>query len=78
MTKLKKKKTLNKIKLQNISDFYLYQNDNENCQFFIVRDDNQKPNLVMVYRNFENEQQILDFIEGIRLADNPQSSRTIH
>tara|TARA_R100000773_G_C4105577_1_gene48291 strand:- start:120 stop:290 length:171 start_codon:yes stop_codon:yes gene_type:complete len=56
----------------------LYQNDNENCQFFIVRDDNQKPNLVMVYRNFENEQQILDFIEGIRLADNPQSSRTIH
>ena len=78
MTKLKKKKTLNKIKLQNISDFYLYQNDNENCQFFIVRDDNQKPNLVMVYRNFENEQQILDFIDGIRLADNPQSSRTIH
>ena len=78
MTKLKKKKTLNKIKLQNISDFYLYQNDNENCQFFIVRDDNQKPNLVMVYRNFENEQQILDFIEGIRIADNPQSSRTIH
>lgn len=78
MTKLKKKKTLNKIKLQNISDFYLYQNDNENCQFFIVRDDNQKPNLVMVYRNFENEQQILDFIEGIRLSDNPQSSRTIH
>ena len=78
MTKLKKKKTLNKIKLQNISDFYLYQNDNENCQFFIVRDDNQKPNLVMVYRNFENEQQILDFIEGIRLADNPQSNRTIH
>ena len=78
MTKLKKKKTLNKIKLQNISDFYLYQNDNENCQFFIVRDDNQKPNLVMVYRNFENEQQILDFIEDIRLADNPQSSRTIH
>ena len=69
---------MNKIKLQNISDFYLYQNDNENCQFFIVRDDNQKPNLVMVYRNFENEQQILDFIEGIRLADNPQSSRTIH
>lgn len=78
MTKLKKKKILNKIKLQNISDFYLYQNDNENCQFFIVRDDNQKPNLVMVYRNFENEQQILDFIEGIRLSDNPQSSRTIH
>ena len=78
MTKLKKKKTLNKIKLQNISDFYLYQNDNENCQFFIVRDDNQKPKLGMVYRNFENEQQILDFIEGIRLADNPQSSRTIH
>ena len=78
MTKLKKKKTYNKIKLQNISDFYLHQNNDELCQFFIVRDDNDKPNLVMVYKNFNDEKEILEFIEGIRIADTGHLSKTLH
>ena len=61
--KIKKEKDLQQDQVANISDFYLHQNNDELCQFFIVRDDNDKPNLVMVYKNFQNEQEILDFIE---------------
>ncbi len=69
---------MSKIKLQNISDFYLDQSNNELCQFFIVRDDYDKPNLVMVYKNFNDEKEILDFIEGIRIADTSHLSKTLH
>ncbi len=34
--------------------------------------------IMMLHQILLADQQILDFIEGIRLADNPQSSRTIH
>jgi hypothetical protein len=43
-----------------------------------VRDDYDKPNLVMVYKNFQNEQEILDFVEGIRIADTSHLSKTLH
>jgi hypothetical protein len=69
---------LNKIKLQNISDFYLYQKSDDLCQFFIVKDDNQKPNLVMIYKNFDNEQQILDFVEGIKFSEINETERTLN
>ncbi len=64
--------------MQNISDFYLHQSNDDLCQFFIVRDDEDKPNLVMVYKNFQNEQEILNFIEGIRIADTSHLSKTLH
>jgi hypothetical protein len=64
--------------LQNISDFYLYQKSDDLCQFFIVKDDNQKPNLVMIYKNFDNEQQILDFVEGIKFSEINETERTLN
>lgn len=78
MPKPKKTQKLNKIKLQNISDFYLYQKSDDLCQFFIVKDDNQKPNLVMIYKNFDNEQQILDFVEGIKFSEFNETKRTLN
>ena len=69
---------MSKIKLQNISDFYLDQSNNELCQFFIVRDDYDKPNLVMIYKNFDNEQQILDFVEGIKFSEINETERTLN
>lgn len=69
---------MNKIKLQNISDFYLHQKSDDLCQFFIVKDDNQKPNLVMIYKNFDNEQQILDFVEGIKFSEINETERTLN
>jgi len=78
MPKPKKTQKLNKIKLQNISDFYLYQKSDDLCQFFIVKDDNQKPNLVMIYKNFDNEQQILDFVEGIKFSELNETKRTLN
>lgn len=78
MPKPKKTQKLNKIKLQNISDFYLYQKSDDLCQFFIVKDDNQKPNLVMIYKNFDNEQQILDFVEGIKFSEMNETERTLN
>lgn len=78
MPKPKKTQKLNKIKLQNISDFYLYQKSDDLCQFFIVRDDNQRPNLVMIYKNFDNEQQILDFVEGIKFSEINETERTLN
>jgi|TARA_A100000172_G_C3030416_1_gene106436 hypothetical protein len=78
MPKPKKTQKLNKIKLQNISDFYLYQKSDDLCQFFIVKDDNQKPNLVMIYKNFDNEQQILDFVEGIKFSEINETERTLN
>ena len=64
--------------MQNISDFYLDQSNNELCQFFIVRDDYDKPNLVMIYKNFDNEQQILDFVEGIKFSEINETERTLN
>ena len=78
MPKPKKTQKLNKIKLQNISDFYLYQKSDDLCQFFIVKDDNQKPNLIMIYKNFDNEQQILDFVEGIKFSEINETERTLN
>ena len=78
MPKPKKKQKSTKIKLQNISDFYLYQNDNDLCQFFIVNDENEKPNLVMIYKNFETESQILDFVEGIKFSELNETKRTLN
>tara|TARA_B100000886_G_C20104402_1_gene359232 strand:- start:286 stop:522 length:237 start_codon:yes stop_codon:yes gene_type:complete len=78
MPKPKKTQKLNKIKLQNISDFYLYQKSDDLCQFFIVKDDNQRPNLVMIYKNFDNEQQILDFVEGIKFSEINETERTLN
>ena len=43
-----------------------------------MRDDNNKPNLVMVYKNFNDEKEILEFIEGIRIADTGHLSKTLH
>lgn len=79
MTKLKQKKKSPKIKLQNISDYVLSQENTNDCQFFIVNDGDEYPSLIMVFKKFENEDQIYDFIENIKITNDTEAiNRSYH
>ena len=78
MTKLKQKKKSPKIKLQNISDYVLSQENTNDCQFFIVNDGDEYPSLIMVFKKFENEDQIYDFIENIKITNDTEINRSYH
>lgn len=78
MTKLKQKKKSPKIKLQNISDYVLLQENTNDCQFFIVNDGDEYPSLIMVFKKFETEDQIYDFIENMKITNDTEINRSYH
>ena len=78
MTKLKQKKKSPKIKLQNISDYVLSQENTNDCQFFIVNDGDEYPSLIMVFKKFETEDQIYDFIENMKITNDTEINRSYH
>ena len=79
MTKLKQKKKSPKIKLQNISDYVLLQENTNDCQFFIVNDGDEYPSLIMVFKKFETEDQIYDFIENMKITNDTEAiNRSYH
>lgn len=78
MPKSSKKNQLIKIKLPSSLDQLSKLETDNNCQFFIVNDDEDSPNLIMVYRNFNTEAEIYDFIETMNNPYDYNRNRTFH